>query len=248
MILGRKIVREGDYAVLEVDDSTSELPNKKEISLLSAKENKWVKDKKIPETVYEDNTNFFCNVQDKCLSIKKKCDNIDRKQELKKELLFNLTEQFEESLTSRQDQLLDRIKEAVDHHLSNIDKRKIVFYKDMLKYNDKHQIGTSVEESEKIQSPYSKLRDRILSQADFSKKNQDIIQFFSLRYTREPDPTTSDNLHWRYCKETNVPIFTHFCKTCKCINGQLYIQETLDEICQTIGVLSDSGDTWVDKH
>ena len=250
MILGRKIVRDGDYAVLEVDDSTSELPNKKKYHYYQRKKNKWIKDNKIPETVYEDNTNFFCNVQDKCLSIKKKCDNIDRnKQELKKELLFNLTEQFEESLTARQDQLLDRIKEAVDHHLSNIDKRKIVFYKDMLKYNDKQfNIGTSVEESEKVQSPYSKLRDRILSQADFSKKNQDIIQF-SLRYTREPDPTTSDNLHWRYCKETNVPLLpAFFVKLANASTDSFTYKRTLDEICQTIGVLSDSGDTWVDKH
>ena len=250
MILGKKVVLDGHYGVLEVADPKSELPNGKKYHYYKRQRNKWARDPKIPSTTFEDNELFFCNVQDKCFSIDKKCDSlIKNKLELKKNLLEELIDNFEDSYNDSQERVLQNIKESLDYQLSIIQKRKDIAIRDKYQYNTKYyQMGVLYQGKEVIVSPYANLRDLILSQPDFTKRQNDILQF-SARYTREADDVTGENIYWRYCIESNVPLLPTFFVTLAnaFIENNNYLGK-LDEICADIGVLSDDGDKWVDKH
>jgi hypothetical protein len=104
--------------------------------------------------------------------------------------------------------------------------------------------------------PYSKLRDMILGQSDFVKKQNDIIRFTQL-FTREnlKDTTVGplgeiESIHWRYCVKTNVKVLPSFLYTLACvfINDNDNYNEKVEYIKKDIGALSDDGDAWVDKH
>ena len=251
MLMGKKVVLEGHYCVLEVDDPRSELPNGKKYHYYRRSKGKWLRDPKIPATTYEDNTLFFCNVQDKCFSIDKKCDSLAQsKHELKKELLHDLVENFEAHYSQTQENILENIKKSLDYQLSIILLRKENRIREKYKYNTKQfQIGMMHEEKEHVVSPYAKLRDMVLGQSDFTKKQRDIIQI-AARYTREADVEGSnENEYWRYCTETNVPLIPLFLLTlAKAFLETGDYKAKLDEICALQGTISDDGDCWVDKH
>jgi len=104
--------------------------------------------------------------------------------------------------------------------------------------------------------PYSKLRDMILGQSDFVKKQNDIIRF-TLMFTRENMKDTTvgplgeiESIHWRYCVKTNVKVLPSFLYTLACvfINDNDNYNEKVEYIIKDIGALSDDGDAWVDKH
>tara|TARA_B100001059_G_scaffold236346_1_gene286326 strand:+ start:1341 stop:7310 length:5970 start_codon:yes stop_codon:yes gene_type:complete len=250
MILGQKVVLEGHYAVLEVNDPRSEIPNGKKFHYYKRQKNKWARDAKIPSATYEDNELFFCNVQDKCFSIDKKCDSfVKNKLELKKNLLEDLIDNFEDSYNDSQERILQKIKESLELRLSNIEIIKEINIREKYKFNTKYyQMGIMNQDKEVIVSPYTHLRDLILSQPDFTKRQNDILQF-SARYTREADDIVGENIYWAYCRESNVPLLPTFFVTL----ANAFIEHNnyttkLDEICGQIGVLSDDGDSWVDKH
>ena len=128
----------------------------------------------------------------------------------------------------------------------------------LLKYNNKKfKLGIANLEEEKpvVISPYFKLRDFILGQQDFTKKQNDIIRFVS-NFTREAYLNIigplgqEESIYWLYCSQTNVKLLPSFIYNLACCfindyeNYNTFIELTVKEI----GTLSDDGDAWVDKH
>jgi hypothetical protein len=100
-----------------------------------------------------------------------------------------------------------------------------------------------------IISPHMKLRDLVLGQDDFVKKQYDICRFTET-YCREPMVYNLDeNQNWLYCKDTNTKLFPVSIHTLAktFISGGDYSRK-LDELCHAVGVESDDGDAEVDKH
>ena len=103
-------------------------------------------------------------------------------------------------------------------------------------------IATRARIPETPPSPYTGLLGAILAQDDFAKKQSDILRF-SAEYT------VPGNTEWvRLCRETDTPLLpTFYVKLATAFQRGDY-QSELDNICRIQGTLSDSGDTWVDKH
>ena len=124
---------------------------------------------------------------------------------------------------------------------------KEILVNNTLKYNnEKQKIGSSVNTVDIQRSPYEELRDYILGQGDFVKRQTDISEFIS-KFTR---PANKDeDTYWLYCMETNVPLLpTFFQKLSSAfINGNNY-NDTLRQICTEQGALSEEGSLWVDKY
>ena len=123
------------------------------------------------------------------------------------------------------------------------------FYK-LIKHdiNKKLLIG---EEVEVLKSPYDDLRDLILGQTDFSKKQKDIVQF-ALSCTTEITDKYSDTEEYKYwlcCNVTGYKLLPKFI----CALASLYLEgggymEGIFKICKEQGQMSDDGDAWVDKY
>lgn len=76
MIFGKRQVRDGDYAVLIIGRDRDA-----ELSYYKRENNKWIKDNSISEDIFTEKTKVFCNLNDKCISIKNKCENIEKIEE-----------------------------------------------------------------------------------------------------------------------------------------------------------------------
>ena len=66
-------------------------------------------------------------------------------------------------------------------------------------------IGRNANTNEIIHSPYKKYYDMIVSQEDFSKKQNDIVRFYN-KFCREPLIDKKEDPYWGYCKETNIKL------------------------------------------
>ena len=99
-------------------------------------------------------------------------------------------------------------------------------------------------------SPYEGLRDLILKQTDFPKKQTDILVFCE-KFCRDAviNDYSKESPHWLYCIDTNTRLFPVFLYdlALKYNIGADYNYE-LDLICSKIGQLSDDGESIVDKN
>ena len=131
--------------------------------------------------------------------------------------------------------------------------------KQFYKYNnEKYELGlTVIEQMNKIVvSPYASLRDLIMGQSDFVKKQTDIINFVKL-YCRRGDPMVPnihdgemENKWWLYCLKTDtklLPLFRYILADAFITNNNRY-DDIMNELINQIGKEGDNGDAIVDEN
>ena len=93
MIQKKREVQDGHYAVLEIDniDSVKYYYYKRD-------NNNWVRDETIPENSFFGSNELFCNIQNKCIQIDKKCaDPAVGTDLVKKDLIREMYDEFRRS-------------------------------------------------------------------------------------------------------------------------------------------------------
>jgi hypothetical protein len=271
LIAGNKKIVDGDYAMLELRPT---LPNGVNSDELSEKEkealeleadirkrtqyyrrmkNNWVKDNDIADESFLDTNTLFCNVTEKCMKNRTNnvCETIDETGERMKMIARKkILSEFDKRYTVNVDELKKEIENNMNMHLKQIDKQYKLRDIQLLKQSRlAYTIGNSASEIESVQSPHLKLRDLILGQDDFVKKQSDICRFV-MQYCRDPLVEQQDeDANWKYCKETNTKLFPFsiFKLAEAFVVGNDYPRK-LDIICAKYGIISDDGDSIVDKH
>jgi hypothetical protein len=115
----------------------------------------------------------------------------------------------------------------------------------MLGLKDLERGKTAVRDTS---SPYEGIRQQILSEPDFAMKQHYIVKFYT-RFCREASSSSAaENIHWGYCRETNVPLFPRSLYELAVAFSQGKYGETLDRIIARIGVESGDGDAIIDRH
>lgn len=274
LILGKKLVSEGDYAVVEI---RPKLPKNIDQSELSEKEKEkieiesnvrmkalyfqrrkdtWVQDKDIDEESFIDSDLLFCNLSNKCVktSNEGECESDEQaKMRIINEARKRAQKEFDRRYAVSSEDLKTMLENEITKQLRFVARWNVIRYVQQNKTNMlEYDIGSTVQVDEIIQSPYLKLRDLILSQPNFVKKQADIVKFGAL-YTREPylSEDSDEHPHWKYCKETNTKLIPDFLL----ILAQEFVLgsagdygQKLEEICVSHGTLSDDGDSVVDKY
>tara|TARA_X000000368_G_scaffold63610_1_gene45187 strand:+ start:16756 stop:22620 length:5865 start_codon:yes stop_codon:yes gene_type:complete len=227
-----RIVLENSYAILLSPDSTNK-------TYYIRKNETWIKD----ELMQHDDD--ICNQQYECLSVNNDCKEAESS--VNNKILKNILNEFDTKNAINSFELKNSINSTL---LFNIQKLKTLntFYSQRsFKYNDiQVELGKDVTLDDIITSPHVELRDLILGHSDFVQK-QTYIQQFVERFTREPSDEESP--HWFYCNETSTKLLPRFISSL----ANAYIQnenytDKLQELCRDIGVMSDDGESWVDKH
>ena len=100
-----------------------------------------------------------------------------------------------------------------------------------------------------IESPNAVLLDRIMGQPDIVQRNRNINEF--VFYATVPaNVQLGEDPHWLYCKQSGVKLMPVFIsELANAFNrspSEYY--NTVEQLCATIGVMSDDGEAWVDKH
>ena len=236
MILGSREVQEGDYAILDIGG---------DIKYYVRQDNIWKYDKSLSGK-HIDEVNF-CNLKENCLKIKDTCTNLDSsKEKLKKNILGEIAERFENELQLSIEDLKGKIVKELNYRKFNLQSLKAYKIQKLLKRDlFQTKIADTLEEREIAVSPYETLRDEILSQIDIVKKYNDIDTFIE-QYCREA--TDDEDGYWYYCTDTDVKLLPTFFQ--ELANG--FFEEkyliTLEKIYKERGEKSDDGDKWVDKY
>jgi hypothetical protein len=258
LINGVKKVLDGHYAIIYKINSSNET----NMFYYIRKNNKWELDDTVDKDLFTGNQNILCNFQEKCISIpdniEEKCENIKNNEiHLKEDILKDIMDEFDLKYKITKEEFEAKMKAQMEYYQEIIPMITQIEFNNLLKYNySQYKLGLNLnEEKPIIISPYFKLRDIILGQQDFIKKQQDIIRFVS-SFTREPHagllgPTgEEESIHWLYCVETNVkllPSFIYYLASVFINNYDNY-NNAVDKIIQENGTLSDDGDSWVDKY
>ena len=239
-------VQEDEYAIFYDNDK---------LNYYKRKNNVW---KKSEIDAIGNETELLCDMKQSCISITDKqmmdagCESMAlNKKEIKKKILNQVINEFDKNYIVS--------KANLEQHLSN----KFKYYNSIMpnlikikknqqyKYNNiQYKLGLEHDEDAEaiLISPYFKLRDLILGQSDFIKKQNDILDFYN-KFTRDANATGEDN-YWLYCKSTNAKLLPTFIVELAYAfvnNPQDYIVE-LNLIIKTQGQLSDDGDSIIDKH
>lgn len=242
MIDGRRAVLDGDYALLEQEGMPSEI--------YIRENNKWVRDDKLSVNVFFDNNKLFCNTQDNCFSVDDNCmDMTNAHDKIQKETMKEIIGEFDEKYRLAMQDIKNKINSEYEYYKNNISKLINIRNSKRLVYNNYFlNLGDSFDVNDIIESPYSDLRDLILGQTDFIKRQNDLLRFTRV-YTREAYSNNDEDMYWLYCVKTDTKLLPKFLQRLAAVftNKGDYYRE-LDKICAEQGTISDDGDAWVDKY
>jgi hypothetical protein len=258
---GLKKVLNGHYALLSIV--------KDEIQTMSyymRQDDMWVEaNQELNLSSFIKDDDVLCNINYDCLydnaeKTEGKCLSNEINQDNAIERQFKgILDQFDENYEFSMEELTTLIKNKILFNENKFNVLNNYYTNEFLKYNNNaYKLGKSLDKNGIISviSPYAKLRDMILGQNDYAKKQQNIIMFID-KYCRKGisssiNPVTKENESewWFYCRDTNVPLIPYFRHELAKIfleNPQEY-QNVLEKIIKEIGKQSDDGDSWVDKH
>jgi hypothetical protein len=272
LIHGFKRVQNGEHAIL--------YERAKEPSFYTyfiRKDNQWVKDDTVSQeylqSVNSDDSGILCDLQKSCIQKVDKfttenynnnnCESIEvNKLQLKESILNQIMNEFDETYTSNREDFEVAIKERFDYYSNTFFPKLIKIEKaNLLKYNNQqYELGLKIENEDnqnpgRLESPFRPIRDILLGQQDFVKKQNDIIRFVEM-FCRKSIPNSisastgiRESEHWLYCIKTNVellPVF-YYELACAFTNTPDEYYLFLQKLIAQIGVLSEDGDAWTDK-
>ncbi len=253
LISGYKMVKDGQYALLFKDYSKAD-----GFDYYIREKNVWTKTEKPVDKLFANDADILCNLQKKCMSnTDATCENIETTGiRNKNEMLTDMINEFDEKYIVSKKETKQKLLDDYEYRLSIVDSLRRISLGTMMKYNNqKLALVVSDEDAPGEVSPYLKIRNLILGEGDFVKKQHDIIRFVKA-FTRKAITTGLGPLgdietpHWLYCIATNVkllPTFKYNMATVFITERDRYA-DYIEQLKTEIGKKSDDGDKWVDKH
>jgi hypothetical protein len=271
LIAGKKMVTDGEYAIVEirptlpegVDESglsdadkaalKIEADARKKTLYYRRLKNNWINDDTITEDAFIDTNTLFCNISKDCFKNPSNdiCESVvDTEKRIREITRKRMISEFDRRFEVSVEELEIRLEKNIEHHLKSLIKTQRLKEIQLHKADNLAGIlGGLASKIDIITSPYLKLRDLILGQDDFAKKQYDICRFVE-KYCRDPlVEQEEEHSGWKYCKETNTKLFpiSLYQLAESFVSGDDY-SKNLDGICREVGILSDDGDSIVDKH
>lgn len=271
LISGKKPVVDGEYAIVEIkptldnealleqlteeerQDITGEQDIRKKTYYYKRVKGTWVRDNDINEDAFIDTNTLFCNITEDCYKndSNKQCETDDFSRRRIKEInKKNMMNEFDNRFAVSADELSKQIEKKLLHLIKYNKKLHILKEIQQHKANNlAFEIGNYSQKEEVLQSPHTELLNLIQSQDDFAKKQADLVMFEE-KFCRNPlSEQLDDSPYWLYCKETNTKLLPmclfQLAKTF--VSGGDY-NAHLEELCHSQGILSDDGDSIVDKY
>ena len=272
LIEGKRRIESGDYAIVQIMPKLPKHIDEDELSRKEKEEIKtetdarmrvlyyhrrgttWVEDKEIDEEAFLTDDLLICNLSKKCVK-NVDDDTCESSRQATERLMGEARSRANKEFDRRYEISKEDLQKSLEHEIKkqlrflnrwniirDIQRNKV----NLLEYD----IGLTSQFEEIVESPYLKLRDMILAQDDFAKKQLDIVNF-AAKFTREPLFTeeANEDVHWKYCKETNTKLLPDFfiilAQEFVLGSGGDYSQR-LAEICVSHG--EKHGDTIWDKY
>ena len=269
LIAGKKTVKEGEYAILEI---TPKLPDNVDQTKLTKAElaeiesegktrarthyykrlkNNWVRDESVNEESFMDTQSLFCNSDNSCYKNQQTqlCDTMGRaKPGLRNVSHAKVFAELDKRMAMTVEEMEQKLEKELEDNRKQISRNAALRHVSTYKQNMvSYELGKQTVVDEQVVSPYANLRDLIMSQDDFIKKQNDLCWFVG-EYCREAMVAElKENPYWLYCKETNTKLLPESIRQLAVAFVYGDYQTTLDELCHTHGTESMS-DAIYDKH
>jgi hypothetical protein len=272
LIAGKKLIHDGEFAFLE---NAPQLSSDVDVDKLTEKEKQtvqvetawrkrvtyyrrvnanWVQDTTIDNEAFIDTNTLFCNISQECYKnlTNKTCETDEmagsRFNSFNRQKLLG---EFDKRFSFSVEELGDKLTKNILLHQQHLNRLKVLSDIKLKKANNlAFAIGNLVLHNDDITSPHIPMRDTIMGEPNFPNRQLMIYQFVA-NYCRQPMVNElPEDKHWLYCKDTNTklfPISIYELAHTFINHPETYIQK-LDELCKTIGVLSDDADDIVDKY
>ena len=238
MVFGAKLVKDGDYAILEGDGG--------DVKYYVRQADKWRLDRDLTGKNVDEVT--FCNYKPACFKVKEECKSVDNARDaIEKNLMDEITKRFSEELNENIQQLKARLEKEFDYRVQNLPDLKFLLTQNLLKKDTEMiKIASTLDADDtRVKSPYEELRDLILVETDLVVKFNNIVKFVEL-YCR--NSISEESEFWYYCNETNTPLLPTFYSTLAEGFRLNNYKNALDLVKKNRGKLSDDGDKVIDAH
>ena len=239
LVLKYKLVKDGDYAVV-----TDGYANQ----FYVRNANIWVRDNSIPESTRIDDSLIFCNLGDKCLSIKTKCDTFDKANlDIQKNTYNKMLLEFDESLTTSAEKITADMVSMSENNKNRLDQLHRIMSAKLFGFDAKmFKLGLDAIPVDEAESPFRSILDLITAQNDFIKKQTNLVKFVS-QYTRPA--IGGEDPWWVYCNISDAKLLPTFASDLASvfIAGGDYLAK-LAIIKADQGAIGGDGDSIIDKH
>jgi len=163
-----------------------------------------------------------------------------------------MREEFDNRISDYIEKMDEKIKMVLKEDFKNIIKvTRLLEIQRKKDNNITNEIGkySKNDSAPGVESPHVKLRNMIFSQDDFQKRQSDLVKFVDLFCREHMVDELKEEIHWLYCKETNTKLLPQsiYKLAHVFVSGGDYASK-LDVICRTNGIMSDDGDSIVDKY
>ena len=189
---------------------------------------------------------------------------------VKKAFLDKMKAEFDSKYQVTRENFMEFVNKKFEYDLKNIARILEIQNKEFYKYNDrKYKLGFHAapasgagagagaaddEDIDAIISPMEPLKDKIIAQTDFVKRQNDLMQFIT-SFTRKANEIMDEDPNWLYCIKSNAKLLPSFYETIavaflqssatsSSVNS---LSVVIDTICKERGTISDDGEAWVDK-
>jgi hypothetical protein len=182
---------------------------------------------------------------------------------IKKAFLDKMKAEFDVKYQVTRENFMEFVKKKFEYDLKNIARISEIQNKEFYKYNDrKYKLGFQAaagaadaaddDDIDAIISPMEPLKDKIIAQTDFVKRQYDLMQFIT-SFTRKANEIMDEDPHWLYCIKSNAKLLPSFYETIAIAfiqggTGSNTLSVVIDTICKERGTISDDGEAWVDKY
>lgn len=185
---------------------------------------------------------------------------------IKKAYLDKMKAEFDVKYQVTRENFMEFVNKKFEYDLKNIARISEIQHKEFYKYNDrKYKLGfhsssktgagsggSDDDDIDVIISPMEPLKDKIIAQTDFVKRQHDILLFIT-SFTRKANEIMDEDPNWLYCIKSNAKLLPSFYETIAVAflqgaSGVNSLAVVIDTICKERGTISDDGESWVDKY
>jgi hypothetical protein len=184
---------------------------------------------------------------------------------MKKAFLDKMKAEFDSKYQVTRENFMEFVNKKFEYDLKNIARILEIQHKEFYKYNDrKYKLGFHAaaasgaaddDDIDAIISPMEPLKDKIIAQTDFVKRQTDLMQFIT-SFTRKANEIMDEDSNWLYCIKSNAKLLPSFYETIAVAflqssassSAANSLSVVIDTICKERGTISDDGEAWVDKY
>ncbi len=244
LLAGRRVVEDGDFAVVEPEGALGPA------SYFVRKGQQWVEAPEVTRDTFSAAPKVACALVPGCVDTRGICEPTpSAKAALVQQDLDDIEKEFDLAMEKDSAKRRKGAELSYTQALARVGLlRQLEDTRNLGVQRRRAKLGMEADLASIARSPYAPIRDRILSQGDFAKRQTNVAEFVT-KFTRGAYENSDESMWWLYCVDSGLKLLPAFLSRLAnaFLGGRDYL-EAVRQVCAEQGTISDDGDVWVDKY